>query len=47
MPQVKALVYWNEATFHTVGTTRLDSSATTQAAAREVLNSGLLARQVK
>ncbi|MEV6284952.1 hypothetical protein [Kribbella sp. NPDC051770] len=47
MPQVKALVYWNEATFHTVGTTRLDSSATTKAAAREVLNSGLLARQVK
>jgi hypothetical protein len=47
MPQVKALVYWNEGTFHTVGTTRLDSSATTQAAAREVLNSGLLARQVK
>ncbi|WP_432949195.1 hypothetical protein ACQPXM_15770 [Kribbella sp. CA-253562] len=47
MPQVKALVYWNEATFHTVGTTRLDSSAATQSAAREVFNTGLLARQLK
>ena len=47
LPQVKALVYWNETKMGTVGETRVDTSAAAKTAAQEVLDSGPLARRLQ
>ena len=44
-PAIKAVVYWNQGLFHTVGTTRLDSSAESRAAVREIARAGPFARR--
>jgi hypothetical protein len=45
-PRIKAVVYWNETGLDPVGETRLDSSPATQQAARKLLTTGPLARQL-
>jgi hypothetical protein len=45
-PKIKAIVYWNQNEFHTVGMTRLDSSSSSLSAAHAIATSGPLARKL-